>query len=303
MENHTAKHFVLQLSSLISLYLSLSFLVVLAFGIINILYPDAANGYWETESAIESVRIGIAVLLVFFPTYLILTRTVNKSRRQNTGGMYLSFTKWLIYLSLLVSGLVLLGDLVTVIMTFLNGEITERFILKAITVLVVVGAAFYYYILDARAYWMEHEKKSVYFAGIASVIVLATVVFGFTKIDAPAAVREQKLDELQINDLRMIQSNVQQYYVLNKTLPDSLEQIGEFGTIPTAPEGRSAYRYNKIENGFELCATFAQASRDDGRFSEFSMPIDKTAVILNPENWQHKEGDTCFRRAIGELPN
>ena len=303
MENHTAKHFVLQLSSLICLYLSLSFLVVLAFGVINILYPDAANGYWETESAIDSVRIGIAVLVVFFPAYLILTRTVNKSRRVNSGGVYLSFTKWLIYLSLLISGLVLLGDLVTVIMTFLNGEITERFILKALTVLLVVGGAFYYYILDARGYWIKNEKKSVYYAVAAGVLVVAAVILGFTQIDTPSTVREQKLDEVQINDLRMIQSNIQQYYVLNKTLPDNLEALQEFGTPPQAPEDRPAYRYNKIENGFELCATFSQPSRNNEPYMEYSAPIDRTTFILNPDNWQHKEGEACFKRAIEELPN
>jgi hypothetical protein len=37
----------------------------------------------------------------------------------------------LVYLSLLVGGGVLLGDLVAVILAFLNGEITTRFILKA----------------------------------------------------------------------------------------------------------------------------------------------------------------------------
>ncbi|MEN9922388.1 MAG: hypothetical protein RL097_665, partial [Candidatus Parcubacteria bacterium] len=39
MENHTAKHFVLQLGSLASLYLSLSFLLVLLFGVINLIFP------------------------------------------------------------------------------------------------------------------------------------------------------------------------------------------------------------------------------------------------------------------------
>jgi hypothetical protein len=48
----------------------------------------------------------------------------------------------LVYLSLLVGGGVLLGDLVAIILAFLNGEITTRFILKAGVLLVVVGAAF-----------------------------------------------------------------------------------------------------------------------------------------------------------------
>lgn len=302
MENHTAKHFVLQLSSLISLYLSLSFLVVLAFGVINLIYPDPALPY-ETESSLESVRIGIAVLIVFFPVYLALTRVVNRSRRTNSGGSYLSITKWLIYLSLLVSGLVLLADLVTVIMTFLNGELTARFILKAITVLVVVGAAFYYYILDARGYWMQKEKRSLIFGACAIVAVVGMIILGVSKIDTPTVVREQKLDDRQIEDLRIIQGYVQQYYVLNKALPDNLEVV-EGGAqnieLPTAPEDRPSYRYNKTNDGFELCATFMQPSVSN-RYSEYYYPIEEKGMIRNPENWQHGEGEVCFKRVVTPL--
>ena len=126
MEHNTAKHFVLQLGSLVSLYLSLTFLLVLLFGAINIIFPDAADYVWEVESAQSQIRIGIAMVIVFFPTYLLITRIVNQARRKEQNGAYLGLTKWLIYLSLLVGGLVLLIDLVVVIMTFLEGEISER---------------------------------------------------------------------------------------------------------------------------------------------------------------------------------
>jgi uncharacterized membrane protein len=160
MEHHTAKHFVLQLGSLISLYLSLSFFLVLAFGCINLLFPDTLDSIWEVEQAGSSIRLVFAIVSVFFPTYIILTRLVNKNRRESEDSSYLGLTKWLIYLSLLVSGLVLLGDLVAVIMGFLEGELTFRFILKALAVFVVIGGAFYYYIQDAKGYWLDRDKQS-----------------------------------------------------------------------------------------------------------------------------------------------
>jgi hypothetical protein len=302
MENHTAKHFVLQLSSLLFLYLSLSFLVVLAFGIINIMFPDAINGYWETEGSISSARVGIAVLVVFFPAYLIITRIVNKLRRANKTGSYLTLTKWLIYLSLLIGGGILLGDLAVVIMTFLEGEVTQRFILKAITVLVVVGAAFHYYILDARGFWMKHEDKSIMFAIGATVVVLGAIVFGLTKIETPTAVREQRLDEKQIEDLRIIQNQVQYYYTQNNALPESLEKLSDIGQLPTAPENRPAYGYNKTDTGFEVCATFAEATKPGQYTDYYSVPMEK-GMVLNAENWQHGVGDVCFKRVVSELSN
>ncbi|MBP9842865.1 MAG: hypothetical protein KBC62_02560 [Candidatus Pacebacteria bacterium] len=298
MENHTARHFVLQLGSLASLYLSLSFLLVLIFGVINLAFPDATNGYWEIESAHQGVRIGFAMVIVFFPTYLILTRTVNKLRRTETSGAYLSLTKWLVYLSLLVGGGVLLGDLVTVIMTFLEGEITQRFILKAAAVFVVIGAAFHYYILDARGFWLKNEAKSVQFAYGAIAVVIASLAYGFTSIEAPTEVREQKLDATQVSDLQQIQWRVQDYYLTNQKLPENLGTLGE-PAAPTAPEGRADYKYNVTNEGFELCATFAQPSNPD-EFMGGTMPISEKGFIKNPDNWQHGAGETCFSRIINK---
>jgi hypothetical protein len=118
MEN-TAKNFALQLGSLIALYVSIVALVTLLFGLITIFYPDVANGYWEYNSASSSVRFGIALLVIFFPVYIVLTRMVNTTRRIEQGS-YLTLTKWLIYLSLLVGGVTILGDLVSVVNAFLN---------------------------------------------------------------------------------------------------------------------------------------------------------------------------------------
>jgi hypothetical protein len=297
MENHTAKHFVLQLGSLITLYLSLSFLLVLLFGIVNILFPDAADGYWQVESAHSNVRLGIAMVVVFFPTYLALTRSVNKLRREEKSGAYLGLTKWLVYLSLLVAGLVLLGDLVAVIMTFLEGELTQRFLLKALAVLVVIGSAFYYYVLDARGYWLKNEKKSVQFATGTIAIVLASLVYGFMNIETPTEVREQKLDATQITDLQNIQYRIQDYYVTNSKAPESLSALGE-PAVPTAPENRPAYRYNVTNEGFELCATFAKESASDEWVG--TMAIMEKSFIRNPDNWQHGAGEVCFERVVNK---
>jgi hypothetical protein len=298
MENHTAKHFVLQLGSLGSLYLSLGFLLALLFSVINIVYPDAIDQYWAIESSHDTVRISIAMLIVFFPVYLILTRTVNKIRRSGGGDTYLGLTKWLVYLSLLVGGAVLLGDLVAVIMAFLEGEITERFILKALAVFVVVGAAFHYYILDAKGFWLKNEVKSVMFAYGATLVVLASLVYGFTHIDTPSAVREQKLDAQQVTDLQQLQWRLQDYSVTNGKLPETLEALGD-GAIPQAPEDRAAYKYVVTEEGFELCATFAQPSTENENYMyQSSAVINEKSMIKNPDNWQHGAGEVCFKRIV-----
>lgn len=292
--NNTAKHFVLQLGSLASLYLTLSFLIAMLFGVITICYPDAANS-WEGESAHSQIRLGFAMVIVFFPAYLLLTRAVNKLRRKEKGA-YMPLTKWLIYLSLLVGGGVLLGDLVAVIMTYLEGELTERFILKALVVLTVVGSAFYYYLLDARGHWLKNETQSLYYGAGMIVVVLVSLGFAVTKIDTPTEVRAQRLDATQIENLTQIQWRLMDYYTINNKLPGSLDDVGE-PPLPTAPDGRAAYEYRVTEDGFELCANFASDSKPD-QYYGMAYPVMEKGSIRNPDNWQHGDGRVCFDRIV-----
>ena len=297
MENNTAKHTVLQLGSLVTLYLSVSFLVVLLFNIINLQFPDAIENYYQIESASSMVRVAIAMLIVFFPTYLILTRRVNENRRAETNSQYLGLTKWLIYISLLVGGGVLLGDGVAVILAFLEGELTTRFLLKAGVLLLVVGAAFYYYLEDARGHWLTREKDSKLFALAMTIVVAASLVAGFMHSDTPTAIREMRLDNTQISDLQEIQWQIESYLAMSSsTLPTTLDEAYGDIEIPTAPEDRPAYSYEVTEDGFELCATFSRESSADQEM--WGPAFDKTAVIKNGNNWQYKEGRYCFERVV-----
>jgi len=298
MEKNTAKHFVLQLGSLISLYLSLSFLITLLFGIINLTFPNASEGYWVIESASNNVRLGIAMVIVFFPTYIMLTRAVNRTRRTDTDHAYLSLTKWLIYLSLLVGGGILLGDLAVVIMTFLNGDITIRFILKAVTMLVIIGFAFYYYLLDAQGYWIENEKRSVSYGVVVAIIVLAVIIFGFFHIATPGTVAAMKLDEKQIQDLQQIQWKIESVISTTSAVPATLEDAFVGFDIPVAPAGREDYTYQVTDVGFQLCATFSQTSEVQVVVDIYANPVDLTRPVKNADSWQYKAGRYCFERII-----
>lgn len=297
MSNHepTAKLFALQLGSVISLYLVVSFALVLIFGLINLFFPQPGDAYYTIESYSSSVRLGIAMLVVFFPTYIFLTRASNNHRRQDASGAYLSFTKWLVYLSLLVAGAALLIDLVVVIMAFLEGELTSRFLLKVVAVLVIVGMAFVYYLKDAQGYWVTHKQQSQWFAVTASVLVLILLGLGATQIDPPAQVREMKIDTAQIRDLESIQWQIEEYYFLNQALPTDLSALAD---VPTAPEGRDDYTYNITEDGFELCATFKAASNPADRSVAIPQVARKDQFILNAYSWDYKPGRTCFLRVI-----
>jgi len=300
MENkNTARNFALQLGSLITLYVSVSAMVLVLFGVITTLYPDALNGSWEYQSAQQSIRFGIAMLVVFFPTYVFITRSVNEIRRNETG-TYMALTKWLVYLSLLVGGVILLGDAVTVILTYLNGEITVRFILKALALLIIVGSAFYYYILDAKLYWITHESQSKLYALVVSIAVIAILALGFSYSDTPKEVREKATDELQTQNLQDMQWRIVDHYRINKSLPTDTAQLYVGIQEVAAPQGRAAYTYKVIdEDTYKLCATYLYPSQVQvGR--DMAVPVSTSPDMLtNPyNNWDHGVGETCFERTI-----
>ncbi len=292
-----AKHFALQLGALISLYVSITSAIVLLFGIINLMIPDAAASIWENEGSMSSIRFSIATLVVFFPVYLWLTRVVNKMRRSGDGG-YLGLTKWLIYLSLLIGGLVLLGNFVSVIYTFLNGELTTRFLLKALALFVIVGSAFTYYMLDARGHWQKNEQMSIRFGALAAVFAVAMVVTGYTQIQGPDVVREMRIDERQITDLQDMQWRIEEHIRLEKEAPADLTTVYGEMEVPTAPEGRNPYRYERTGEGFNLCADFVEPTPKEQYSYAKPYAPEMGAIILNPNNWEHPAGDYCFERVI-----
>jgi hypothetical protein len=88
----------------------------------------------------------MAALVVSFPIYLatmrILLRDISRKPEKLESGV----RKWLTYIALLISASVVIGDLITTVDYFLRGEITTRFVLKVLTVLVIAGGVFLYYL-------------------------------------------------------------------------------------------------------------------------------------------------------------
>jgi hypothetical protein len=105
----------------------------------------------------------------------------------------------------------------------------------------------------------------------------------------------KRLDATQVTDLQNIQARIQDYSVSHNALPQTLADLGQ-PTLPTAPEKRAAYQYNIVDNGFELCATFAQVSTEPQM--GYTMPVGVDGTIKNPDNWQHGAGKTCFKRVL-----
>jgi hypothetical protein len=293
----------LHLLSIIALYASATAFLTLAFQLINLWFPDIldAGGYYAYAGARNAIRWSLASLVVIFPVYFFTARFLRKEYEVEPQKRELRVRKWLISFTLFVVALTLIGDLVSLLSHFLEGELTARFALKVLVVAFVAGAigAYYLWILKSRLVTNGAKYTAV---GIL-LVVLAGIITGFFYAGSPAEERLRRIDMQRVSDLQMIQSEVVSYWQAKEELPENFAMLADDirgYAIPMDPETSAAYEY-RVTGGlsFELCAAFARASEFAGRTSEGEYPsIAKPYYGGVSENWDHDAGRYCFARTI-----
>lgn len=297
----TAKDFFLWLGAMVALYVSATSLILLVHQYINVFFPNALD---YAPSYSSSMRFAIASLVVFFPLYVWLTRMLHEDIRHTPLKQELWVRKWLIFLTLFVAGITMAIDLVMLVNTFLNGDITTRFILKALTILVVIGGGFWYYLNELKGKWEEKKKESIIVAFVVSGIVLATIVSAFFIIGSPQTERLARFDEQKTSDLQSIQWQIVSYWQQKEKLPASISDLEDPLTgfvAPKDPQTGASYTYESTgAMSFKLCADFNAPSRDmitDVKTRAVSAPQPVGGELVN-ENWKHDKGTVCFDRTI-----
>ncbi len=299
----TAKDFFLYLSSFAALYASAISLISLLFTIVNKAFPDSLNNYYFSyDPYTAGMRVAIATLVIIFPVYLFLAAYLNRYLRANPDRKEISVRKWLTYLTIFITSITLVTDLIVLVNTFLGGEITSRFILKVIVVLLVAGSVLWYYLYDLKkSFAPEMPNRAKLLVSIASIAVLASLIGGFAYIGSPMKARSIKFDNMRVGDLQTIQSQLiyshwQQKASLPGALSELVDPISGF-SIPTDPETGAEYEY--VQTGrlsFKLCATFNLASET------FDRNLKNTPAVYprmsENENWKHDKGNYCFDRTI-----
>ena len=315
----TAKDFFLHIGAIIALYVFATSFLSFMFDIINYIFPDRQAFYGDPYST--SMRFALSTLIVSFPLLLILLRVIHKDLWVNPAKRELALRKWLIYLTLFVTSLTVAIDLVILLNTFLGGEITARFLWKVVIVLVVAGGVFWTTLSDLRGVFFAHPKTRMISVSAASIIVIGTVIWGFTVIGSPTALRGLRDDNQRISDLQNIQWQVLNHYQTKGTLPVKLsdlnDSLGNY-TVPKDPSTDTEYEYRSTSIStratttisFEMCATFAGATQDPSGKGVYptvgapqAYPSSEGYIGLNPgdNNWKHWMGRTCFERVIDPL--
>lgn len=141
----TARDFFVYALVFGTLIFGASYLVVLLHYLVDWVIEDDLTR-WRGNSA----RWAIATLIVTAPVYTWLTLRERQKLASDPSLYRSTLRKWMTYLALLVAASVLLGDLVFVIYSFLDGDFTLQFLLKSLAVAVVAGGIFLFYLADVR---------------------------------------------------------------------------------------------------------------------------------------------------------
>ncbi len=136
-----------------ALYAWATALILLSFTYINFAFPDPAwrTSHAQLEEARSILRAELAVVIVSFPTFLVLWHFLLREVRRDPEKAKGAIRRWLVYLSIFVGALTLSGDVMTLIYYLLEGQLTTRFLLKTTVLLVIAGSLVLYLAFTLRS--------------------------------------------------------------------------------------------------------------------------------------------------------
>jgi hypothetical protein len=291
-KNNNVKDFFLNLGATISLYTIVGSLINLLFTIVNRAYPQISENYYYSYSG--SISWPVSILVIFFPIFIALMWLLGKDYDSNPESKS-TIHKWLTYLTLFIAGLVLAGNLITVLYYFIDGrELTTAFLLKALILLVITGGIFGYYVSDVRGKLNSNSRKL--WRGFAFIIVLGSIVWGFSVLGSPRTQRLYKYDSEKINGLMNMKGQIEAYYGTYSKLPSNTEELKSvnfYGSIMDTQTNKP-FEYQKTgELTYKLCADFNKKSIQENTTQSYPN--------YGEMSWTHDAGRYCFDQKINTL--
>ncbi|MEK7197891.1 MAG: DUF5671 domain-containing protein [Patescibacteria group bacterium] len=276
---------------------------ILYFQVINKYFPDILSGTYQNYqfSSFNSsaIHYSIASLIIGFPIYLWalwfwfsafgpLRQSSSPRLRRVGAGSEASgsaesgknpiskeeskLSKWITYIVLLIAGGTIIGDLITVLYNFLQGEFGVRFLLKAISILIIAVFIFVFYFLERKKIQYKKEISPVIFwilTALSSIIIILAIVFGFIVGGTPFEARIRKFDLERVNNLQSLSSCVSAFAYDNERLPENTNELKSNARYSYCasiidPETKKDYEYKVVSKSeFELCAEFNLSTLED----------------------------------------
>lgn len=296
--DNSAKFTFFYLLSLVALVFTSLSTGMVVFQIINKNIIDPIGRFGQGFSS-GQLRFAIAALIVAVPLFFLTTRQIHKNLFKGTLAKDAGVRKWLTYFILFVCSLIILGWLIGLLNNYLGGELTIKFVLKALTCIGIAAIIFTFYFHDIRRDKIVGQKDGVikmYFYGSLAVII-AVFVSALLIVESPKQARERKLDNAVLEDFNTISSGLMDYYQKQQKLPANLEELKLGAPFVTEenlkdPETAKPYEYKMLgDKKYQLCAVFRTSN----------LGQEDIENQFYREQWPHKTGEQCIERVI-ELP-
>jgi hypothetical protein len=133
-----------------TLYVSAYNLGNLLFQLVNLAIPDPLEADLGSYIA-GHIRWAAASIIVAFPIFLLVARRIAREVLAEPSRRASGIRKWLTYLTLAATALIIVGDVIVLVFNLLGGELTLRFALKVLVVGGLAGAIFGYYSWSMKA--------------------------------------------------------------------------------------------------------------------------------------------------------
>jgi len=299
----TPKDFFLWAGAMIALYVSVFSLISLLFAYIDKTFPDALNYYVDPYSS--GMRFSIASLIVLFPLFLVLMRFIRKDMVRDESRKDIWVRRWALVMTIFVAGASIAGDLIALVNTFLGGEITTRFFLKVVVVLLIASVGLMHFLADLWGYWFKFPERARYVGWGIGALILLTIGAGFIIMGSPNQIRLYRFDDQKVSDLQNIQYQIINYWQTKQKLPAKLSDLNDSlqnFSVPVDQQNGQQYRFEATGNtSFKLCATFNAETQTNSPYTTRAIPApasmgEKGAPVS--DNWFHGSGEVCFDRTI-----
>lgn len=287
-------NFFFNLGAIVALGFVLGNLISLLFTIIDRAYP-VINNYAYYGYNGSSISFPVASLIVVFPLYILFMWLLERSYKTEPEKRNNWFKRFLNYVTLFVAGLSFVGDLIMVIYYFIDGqELTSGFIMKALSILVIALAVFFYYVSDLLGR-LDSKSRKIWTI-VSAIIIILAIIWGFSVLGSPRTQRLYKYDQQKVSDLANISNQVTNYYSAKGAVPVSFAEMSALNYyLPQTVDQQTQkpYEYQKTGNlTYKLCAEFNKASDDKYK------PYSSDSYPNNMSSWSHPVGRYCFDQTI-----
>ena len=285
--------YMLSLVALIFMSLSTGMII---FQIINKKIIDLAYNFpGMFDSGV--MKFAISAIIIAAPIYYITTWQINKSLQSGDLNRDSGIRKWLTYFILFASSVFMLVWLVATVYSFLDGELTTKFILKSLTAMAIATIIFSYYFYDIKREKVEGIKDDVvryYFFGTAALVLFA-LVSAFFFVESPMETRARKQDNAVLERFDRIDSAINSYYAENRSVPMDLNEMIDAtkGFLREEdvqdPLTKEKFVYNQTSNAsYQLCATFKGTNKVSNEIG----------YNYYKDRWPHDAGYQCLTQRI-----